>query len=47
MSYDDVEEHKIYKDWPTFEDWLTGQINEAVGLIADGQLEPLGIKLER
>ena len=42
----DVEEHKIYAAWPTFEDWLTDQINEAVELIAKKELEPLGIKLE-
>jgi len=42
----DVEEQKIYAVWLTFEDWLTDQINEAVELIADEQLEPLDIKLE-
>jgi hypothetical protein len=42
----DIEEHNIYAIWPTFEDWLTDQINEAVGLIADEKLEPLDIKLE-
>jgi hypothetical protein len=42
----DVEESKIYAIWPTFEDWLTDQINEAVELIANEQLEPLDIKLE-
>jgi hypothetical protein len=42
----DVEENKIYASWATFEDWLTDQINEAVELIADEQLEPLDIKLE-
>jgi hypothetical protein len=42
----DIEERKIYAVWPTFEDWLTDQINEAVKLIADEQLEPLDIKLE-
>jgi hypothetical protein len=42
----DIEEHKIYAAWPTFEDWLTDQINEAVSLIADEQLDPLDIKLE-
>jgi len=42
----DVEEQKIYTSWPTFEDWLTDQINEAVELIADEKLEPLDIKLE-
>jgi hypothetical protein len=42
----DIEEHKIYAAWPTFEDWLTDEINEAVALIADEKLEPLDIKLE-
>jgi len=42
----DVEEHKVYAKWPSFEDWLTDQINEAVELIANEDLEPLDIKLE-
>ena len=42
----DVEQREIYTVWKTFEDWLTDQINEAVELIADEQLEPLDIKLE-
>jgi hypothetical protein len=42
----DIEERKIYAAWPTFEDWLTDQINEAVSLIAEEQLDPLDIKLE-
>jgi len=42
----DIEEHKIYAIWDTFEDWLTDQINKAIELIADEQLEPLDIKLE-
>ena len=42
----DAEEHKIYASWPSFEDWLTDQINEAVKLIANEELEPLDIKLE-
>jgi hypothetical protein len=42
----DIEEHKIYAVWPTFEDWLTDQINEAVDLIANEKLEPMDIKLE-
>ena len=42
----DVEELNVYAVWPTFEDWLTEQINEAVELIADEELEPLDIKLE-
>jgi len=42
----DIEEHTIYAVWPTFEDWLTDQINEAVELIAKETLEPLDIKLE-
>lgn len=41
----DVEEHKIYASWATFEDWLTDQINEAIELIADEKLDPLDIKL--
>ena len=43
----DVEEHQIYAVWDTFEDWITDQINEAVELIANEELEPLDIKLER
>jgi len=42
----DVEESNIYAIWPTFEDWLTDQINEAIELIANEDLEPLDIKLE-
>ena len=42
----DVEERNIYAIWPTFEDWLTDQINEAVAFIANEELEPLDIKLE-
>ena len=42
----DVEQREIYAVWKSFEDWLTGQINEAVELIANEQLEPLDIKLE-
>jgi len=42
----DIEERKIYAVWSAFEDWLTGQINEAVALIADEKLDPLDIKLE-
>jgi hypothetical protein len=42
----DVEEHKIYAEWTTFEDWFTDQINQAVELIAKENLEPLDIKLE-
>jgi len=42
----DIEEQRIYATWPSFEDWLTDQINEAVTLIADEQLDPLDIKLE-
>jgi len=42
----DVEERKIYTVWPTFDDWLTNEVNEAVALITDKKLDPLGIKLE-
>ena len=42
----DVELYKVYAEWDNFEDWLTAQINEAVVLIANGDLEPLDIKLE-
>jgi len=42
----DLEEGEIYAVWETFEDWLTDQINEAIDLIADEQLEPLEMKLE-
>jgi len=41
----DVEENTIYAYWSTFEDWLSDQINEAVGMIADGLLNPMNIKL--
>jgi hypothetical protein len=42
----DVEEQSIYESWSTFEDWLTAQIDEAIELIAEDKLEPLGVKLE-
>jgi hypothetical protein len=42
----DVEERQIYAEWPTFENWLTDQINEAIGLIADEKIAPLGVKME-
>jgi len=42
----DIEELSIYKTWSTFEDWLTEQIDEAVELIAEEKLLPLGVKLE-
>jgi len=42
----DAEENGVYAVWPSFEDWLTDQINEAVGLIANEELDPLDIKLE-
>jgi len=42
----DAEENKIYASWPDFENWLTDQINEAVELISNEELEPLDIKLE-
>lgn len=42
----DVDEFKLYAYWPTFEDWLTDQIGEAIELIANEELEPLDIKLE-
>ena len=42
----DVEKSEIYAIWDTFEDWLTDQINEAIELIANEELEPLDIKLE-
>jgi hypothetical protein len=42
----DIEEHKIYAYWHTFEDWLGDQIHEAIGLIADGLLYPMVIKME-
>lgn len=42
----DVEERQVYAVWPTFEDWLTGQINGGIELIANEELEPLDIKLE-
>jgi hypothetical protein len=42
----DVEERKIYAEWSNFAEWLASQINEAIGLIADEKIEPLGVKLE-
>lgn len=39
-------ETAVFEDiWDTFEDWLTDEIDAAVQLIGDGDLEPLGIKL--
>ena len=43
----DSEENKIYASWLTFEDWLTGQINDAAELIDEDELDRLGIKLLR
>ena len=42
----DIEEHNIYAFWESFEDWLSDQIHEGIGLIADELLYPVGIKLE-
>jgi hypothetical protein len=42
----DVEEQNIYAYWDTFEDWLSDQIREAIELIAEKKIEPLGVKLE-
>ena len=42
----DIEENTIYEEWDCFEDWLTCQINEALGLIANNKILPMGIKLE-
>ena len=42
----DIEEQKIYKSWSSFEDWLSDQISETVGLIAEEQLMPMGVKME-
>jgi len=42
----DVEDNTIYAYWPTFEDWLSDQIHEAIGLIADELIYPMGIKME-
>jgi len=42
----DVEENTIYAYWSTFEDWLSDQIHEAIELIADELLNPMGIKME-
>ena len=42
----DIEEHTIYAVWSTFEDWLSDQIYEAIGLIADELLYPMIIKME-
>ena len=42
----DSEEHSIYKSWVSFEDWLTYQIEEAIELIADEEIMPLGVKME-
>ena len=43
----DVEENTIYAFWSTFEDWFSDQINEAIGMIADGLLYPIDIKMEQ
>lgn len=40
-----VEKQEFDDIWDSFEDWLTEEIDEAVSLIADGSLEPLGIKI--
>ena len=42
----DVEENTIYEEWDNFEGWLTDQVSEALGLIADDKISPMGIKLE-
>ena len=42
----DVEEKRIYAFWATFEDWLSDQIHEAIGLVADGLLYPVAVKME-
>jgi hypothetical protein len=42
----DIEENRIYAFWFTFEDWLSDQIHEALGLIADEMLYPMSIKME-
>ena len=41
----DAEHLKIHASWATFEDWLISELNEALELIAEGELEPLGIKM--
>ena len=40
----DVENLQIYTEWDNFENWLISQINEAVDLIADEDIDPLDIK---
>jgi hypothetical protein len=42
----DAENCEVYTAWNSFEDWLTDQINDAIDLIANEELEPLDIKLE-
>ena len=42
----DVEEKTIYAFWNRFEDWLSDQIHEAIGVIADESLYPMSIKME-
>ena len=42
----DVEENTIYAYWDTFEDWLSDQIHEAIGLIADELIPVVTKKLE-
>ena len=43
----DIEEKTIYASWFTFEDWLSDQIHEAVGLIAERLIPPINIKMEK
>lgn len=40
-----VEKGEFDDIWNSFTDWITEEIDDAIDLIADGSLEPLGIKI--
>ena len=42
----DIEKKSIYAFWSNFEDWLSDQIHEAIGLIADKLIMPVYLKME-
>ena len=40
-------ENEVFDEyWESFEDWMSDEICDAVNLIADDVLEPLGVKLD-
>ena len=43
----DYEFGKFTEIWDTFADWLTETIDDGIQLIADGCLEPMGIKMTK